>query len=200
MTHYRSNVRDIEFNLFEVLQRDDIMGVEPYADLDRETVSALLAEADHLARTKLAASFSDSDHEAPVFDPQTHTVTLSEEFKKSYRALIDSGAWALELPAELGGQVTPPSVQWAVNELNMGANPAAFLYSAGPKFAYVALGERHRAGQADRPDHDRTAVGRDDGAHRARRGLRRGRGPDPGVPAARWVLAPRGRQAVHHRR
>ena len=137
MTHYRSNVRDIEFNLFEVLARDEIMGAEPYADLDRETVSALLAEADHLARTKLAASFSDSDHEAPVFDPKTHTVTLSAEFKKSYRALIDSGAWALELPAELGGQVTPPSVQWAVNELNMGANPAAFLYSAGPKFAYV---------------------------------------------------------------
>ncbi|HSU36651.1 MAG TPA: acyl-CoA dehydrogenase [Propionibacteriaceae bacterium] len=137
MTHYRSNVRDIEFNLFEVLARDEIMGVEPYADLDRETVSAILAEADHLARTKLAASFSDSDHEAPVFDPQTHTVTLSAEFKKSYHALIGSGAWALELPAELGGQVTPPSVQWAVNELNMGANPAAFLYSAGPKFAYV---------------------------------------------------------------
>ena len=64
-------------------------------------------------------------------------MTLSAEFKRSYRALIDSGAWALELPAELGGQVTPPSVQWAVNELNMGANPAAFLYSAGPKFAYV---------------------------------------------------------------
>ena len=90
-----------------------------------------------MARTKLADSFSDSDHEPPVFDPQTHSVTLSEAFKSSYRALIDSGAWALELPAELGGQVTPPSVQWAVNELNMGANPAAFLYSAGPKFAYV---------------------------------------------------------------
>ena len=64
-------------------------------------------------------------------------MTLPEALKASYRALIDSGAWALELPAELGGQVTPPSVQWAVNEINLGANPSMGLYTAGPKFAYV---------------------------------------------------------------
>ena len=137
MTHYRSNVRDIEFNLFEVLDRESILGTEPYAELDRETVSAILAETDHLARTKLADSFAIGESEPPVFDPQTHTVTLPEAFKKSYRALLDSGIWALELPAELGGQVTPHSVQWAVNEINMGANPAIYLYSAGSKFAYV---------------------------------------------------------------
>ena len=49
MSHYKSNVRDIEFNLFEVLGREEILGTEPYADLDRETVSAILAEVDHLA-------------------------------------------------------------------------------------------------------------------------------------------------------
>ena len=137
MTHYRSNVRDIEFNLFEVLDRESILGREPYADLDRETVSAILAEADHLARTKLAETFAIGEHEPPVFDPRTHSVTLPEAFKASFRALMDSGAWALELPTELGGQVTPHSVQWAVSELNFGANPAVCLYSAGPKFASV---------------------------------------------------------------
>ena len=136
MTHYRSNVRDIEFNLFEVLDRESILGREPYADLDRDTVSAILREADHLARTKLAETFAIGEHEPPVFDPQTHTVTLPEAFKTSFKTLMDSGAWALELPAELGGQVTPHSVQWAVSELNFGANPAVCLYSAGPKFAY----------------------------------------------------------------
>jgi alkylation response protein AidB-like acyl-CoA dehydrogenase len=137
MTHYRSNVRDIEFNLFEVLDRESILGREPYADLDRETVSAILAETDHLARTKLAESFAIGESEPPVFDPQDHSVTLPEGFKKSYQALLDSGVAALELPAELGGQVTPHSVQWAVNEINIGANPAIYLYSAGSKFAYV---------------------------------------------------------------
>ncbi len=137
MSHYKSNVRDIEFNLFEVLGREEILGSGPYADLDRETVSAMLAEAERLATTKLAASFVEGDQVPPVFDPKTHSVTLPEGFKKSYHALMESGAWQLELPAELGGQVTPPSVQWAVNELNVGANPAAYIYAAGPKFAYV---------------------------------------------------------------
>ena len=137
MSHYKSNVRDIEFNLFEVLGREEILGTEPYADLDRETVSAILAEADHLAKTKLASSFADRDGNMPVFDPETHSVTVPEPVKKSFRALMNSGAWQLELPAELGGHVTPPSVQWAVHELNIGANPSVLLYSAGPKFAYA---------------------------------------------------------------
>src|SRR5215216_5801041 len=135
MSHYKSNHRDIEFNRFELLGREEILGTEPYADLDRETVSAILAGADHLATTKLASSFADQD--LPVFDPQTHSVTVPESLKKSYRAFMDSGAWQLELPAELGGQVTPPSVQWAMHELHIGANPAAALYTAGPKFAYM---------------------------------------------------------------
>jgi alkylation response protein AidB-like acyl-CoA dehydrogenase len=135
MSHYKSNVRDIEFNLFEVLGREEILGTEPYADLDRETVSAILAGADRLARTKLAASFADQD--LPVFDPKTHSVTVPESLKLSFRAFMDSEAWHLELPAELGGQVTPPSVQWAMHELNIGANPSAALYTAGPKFAYM---------------------------------------------------------------
>ncbi len=123
MSHYKSNVRDIEFNLFEVLGREEILGTEPYADLDRETVSAILAEADHLARTKLAESFADG-RICPSSIRRTHTVTVPESLKKSFRALMDSGAWQLELPAALGGQLTPPSVQWAMHELNIGANPA----------------------------------------------------------------------------
>ena len=65
MTHYKSNVRDIEFNLFEVLGREEILGTDPYPDLDRETVSTILAEVDHLARTKLAESCSTCDHSGP---------------------------------------------------------------------------------------------------------------------------------------
>ncbi len=51
--------------------------------------------------------------------------------------LLDSGFYNLELPAELGGQPSPPSLQWAANELNLGANPALLMYAAGPKFATV---------------------------------------------------------------
>src|SRR4029453_8784104 len=135
MSHYKSNVRDIEFNLFEVLGREEILGAEPYTDLDRETVSAVLAGADHLARTKLAESFADED--LPVFDPKTKSVIVPESLKKSFRAFMDSGAWQVELPAGLRGHMAPPAVQWAMHELTIGANPSAALYTAGPKFAFM---------------------------------------------------------------
>ena len=137
MGHYKSNLRDIEFNLFELLGRDEILGQGPYAEIDHDTARAVLREVDQLARTKLADSFADGDQHPPVFDPKAHSVRLSAAFRRSYAALMEAGVFALELPAELGGQPTPPSVQWAINELNLGANPAAYLYAAGPKFAHV---------------------------------------------------------------
>ena len=137
MSHYKSNLRDIFFNLFELLGRDEILGHEPCPDLDHETAVALLHQVDVLARTRLAVSFADGNGETPQFDPETHSVRLPDSFKRSFRELMESGVYALELPADLGGQATPPSIQWAVNELITGANPAAYMYAAGPKFATV---------------------------------------------------------------
>ena len=137
MGHYRSNLRDIFFNLFEVLGRDAILGHGPYEDLDHATAVAVLTEMEHLAATKLAESFASSDLEPPTFDPEQHAVRVPEAFKRSFRAYMDSGFYALELPGELGGQPAPPSLQWAMNELTLGANPAVYIYSAGPKFASV---------------------------------------------------------------
>ena len=98
MTHYKSNLRDIEFNLFEVLGRDEILGQGPFADVDGETARAILAEVDRLAREDLAASYVDSDRNPPVFDPETHTAPLPASFKKSYEALMDVGVLAAADP------------------------------------------------------------------------------------------------------
>ena len=61
MSHYKSNLRDIEFNLFEVLNRDEVLGTGPFAEVDSDTAREVLAEVDRLAREDLAASFEDSD-------------------------------------------------------------------------------------------------------------------------------------------
>ena len=37
MTHYKSNLRDLEFNLFEVFNRQEIMGSGPFEDFDEDT-------------------------------------------------------------------------------------------------------------------------------------------------------------------
>ncbi|HEY9293847.1 MAG TPA: acyl-CoA dehydrogenase [Microlunatus sp.] len=134
MTHYKSNLRDIKFNLFEVLGRGEILGHGPYEEMDAETAEAVLDEMDHLAATKLAESFVEADREPPVFDPQTHTVPLPESFKKSYRALMDSEFYKIGLLADVDGVPAPPSVRWAMNELILGSNPAIYMYASGPKF------------------------------------------------------------------
>ncbi|MFL6138485.1 MAG: acyl-CoA dehydrogenase [Frankiaceae bacterium] len=140
MGHYRSNLRDIEFNLFEVLGRGEVLGTGPYAETDAATARDILAEVDRLAREELAASFEEGDRTPPVFDPVTHSVTLPEGFKRSYRAM-QAGEWyRLDLPPELGGFGAPPSLRWAVADLVLGANPAIFMYMAGPSFAKVLHG------------------------------------------------------------
>ena len=76
MTHYRSNLRDLYFNLFEVFGADQVLGSAAYPDLDVDSARSILAEMDRLAREDLAASYTDGDRHPPVFDPQTHSVTM----------------------------------------------------------------------------------------------------------------------------
>ncbi|MFC7490287.1 MULTISPECIES: acyl-CoA dehydrogenase [unclassified Knoellia] len=135
MGHYKSNLRDIEFNLFEVLGRDAVLGHGPYEDLDTDTAREMLKELTRLAENEIAESFQDSDRNPPVYDPESQAVTMPESFKKSYKAYRDSGFWGIDLPAELDGTVAPPSLRWAMNELVLGANPALLMFNASYGFA-----------------------------------------------------------------
>jgi alkylation response protein AidB-like acyl-CoA dehydrogenase len=137
MGHYKSNLRDIEFTLFEVLGRQQILGSGPYAEVDEETARSILEEVERLATRELAESLLDSDRTPPVFDPATHSVTMPEGFKKSFQAYMDAEWWRLDLNEELGGTVVPPSLRWAVAELVLGANPAVHMYASGMSFAHV---------------------------------------------------------------
>lgn len=142
MSHYKSNLRDIEFNLFEVLGRDEVLGTGPFAEVDAETAREVLAEVDRLAREDLAASYEDSDRNPPVFDPRTSTAPIPESFKKSYQAWMDAEFWRLQISEELGGTPAPSSLNWAVGELVLGSNAPVWMYGAGAPFAGVV----HRNG------------------------------------------------------
>jgi alkylation response protein AidB-like acyl-CoA dehydrogenase len=137
MGHYQSNLRDIEFNLFEVLRRQDLLGREPYADLDEQAVRGILDEVNRLARGPIADSFAEGDRNPPVFDPETSSVRVSEPIKESFRALMDAQWYRLSLPAGLGGTGAPRSLAWSVAELILGANAAVWMYAGGPSFANV---------------------------------------------------------------
>src|SRR5690242_12340691 len=137
MSHYKSNLRDIQFNLFEVLRRQDLLGQPPYDELDEETVRGILAELERLATGPLAESFADADRNPPVFDPVTHSVRIPESLHKSYRAFMDAEYYRLSLPADLGGTGAPRSLNWAMAELILGSNPAVWMYASGHTMARV---------------------------------------------------------------
>ncbi|MEU6743120.1 acyl-CoA dehydrogenase [Streptosporangium sandarakinum] len=137
MGHYKSNIRDLEFNLFEVFGRRDILGSGLFADIDEDVVRSVLDEVNRLASGVLADSFEEGDRKPPVFDPASGTVTMPEGFKRSFAAYRDAGWTNLGLPAELNGPGLPNSVNWALAELVLGANPAIWMYSSGPAFAHV---------------------------------------------------------------
>ncbi len=137
MGHYKANVRDLEFNLFEVLGIGKVLDAGAFGDLDTDTVKEMLSEVRRLAEGPLAESFADADRNPPVFDPNTHTVSIPESFKKSYKALED-GEWSkVPLNEELGGLGAPSAVAWALSEMVLGANPPIQMYAAGAGFAQV---------------------------------------------------------------
>ena len=69
VSHYKSNVRDQEFNLFEVLGVDKALGQGEFSDLDADTAREMLAEISRIAEGPVAASFVEGDRNPPVFDP-----------------------------------------------------------------------------------------------------------------------------------
>ncbi|WP_254812178.1 acyl-CoA dehydrogenase [Streptomyces cavourensis] len=141
MGHYKSNLRDIEFNLFEVLGRDKVYGTGPFAEMDVDTAKSILEEIARLAENELADSFADADRNPPVFDPETNTAPVPESFRKSYQSFMDSEYWRLGLPEEIGGTTSPRSLIWGYAELLLGSNPAVWMYSSGPAFAGILFEE-----------------------------------------------------------
>ncbi|WP_326550580.1 acyl-CoA dehydrogenase [Micromonospora sp. NBC_01813] len=137
MTHYKSNLRDLEFNLFEVFGADRTLGQAPYADLDVDTARSILAEVDRLAREEFAASFVPGDRNPPVFDPATHSVRMPAEFHRSFQAFMAAEFWRLDLPEALGGTNAPRALWWSLADLVLGSNAPVWMYASGPSFAHT---------------------------------------------------------------
>ncbi len=137
MGHYKSNVRDQVFNLFEVFGLEKALGQGTFSDLDPDTATEMLGEMARLCEGPIAASFVDGDRNPPVFDPATHTVTLPEPFKASVRAFIDGGWDKVGLIEDLGGVPAPKALMWALHEHVLGANPAVWMYGGGAGFAQI---------------------------------------------------------------
>ncbi|BDE01935.1 acyl-CoA dehydrogenase [Mycolicibacterium fortuitum subsp. fortuitum] len=136
--HYIANVRDIEFNLFQVLALGPVIDSGAFGDLDTDTARTMLDEVARFAEGVVAESFADADRNPPEFDPATHDITVPGPLAKTVQAVKDAEWWRIGLAESAGGTPAPASLVWAIQEMIMCANPSAmFFYGLGPAMAHT---------------------------------------------------------------
>ncbi|RJO63786.1 MAG: acyl-CoA dehydrogenase [Myxococcales bacterium] len=124
---FRIDDRDIRFNLWEYLNLDEIIKLPAYAELDRETVEILLANAFKMAKDVIAPSNMPGDREGCHYNPDG-TVTTPKGYKEMYDAYVGDGWIGLTVPGEWGGVGAPQMVGMAASEAFVGANAAFGMY------------------------------------------------------------------------
>ena len=138
MTHYRSNLRDLEFNLFEVFRTQEYMGAGPYSQMDEDTARHVLTEVERLASREFSDSFVEGDRVPLKLDLDTGNVTVPDGIKRALDGYFQGQWYRMALPEHLGGFGAPPSLNWAATSMLVGSNPAVLMYCAGPFFASIA--------------------------------------------------------------
>ncbi|MEO8699242.1 MAG: acyl-CoA dehydrogenase [Kofleriaceae bacterium] len=129
--HYRPNLRDIFFQLFEVLEiQRSVLGTKPFDSMDEATARASLEGMLEVMQATWAPAFAVGDREGATFDGKGN-VKLPSGYKKALDAYFSGGWNKLELPEHLGGYGAPPTVQWSAFEMMAGANPAVCFYVLG---------------------------------------------------------------------
>ncbi len=137
MSHFKSNLRDIEFNLFEVLGIDEYLGTGPFSAVDAEQAQMLLSELERFTRESIwAESFTPADRTPLELSPEGD-VTIPEELDQALRAFYDAGWHLMPLPEHLGGYGSPPTVRWAGMELQLGGHATAALWPIGALMATI---------------------------------------------------------------
>ncbi|MFO0647024.1 MAG: acyl-CoA dehydrogenase [Polyangiales bacterium] len=130
--HYRSNLRDTFFNLFEFLDTGrNSLGHAPFDALDEQTARESLKAIEKICATEVAASFGDADRH-PAHMTDDGRVVLPESLQRSLRAFYEGDWHRFSLPQSMGGVGAPPSLAWASYEMVSGANGAASFFLAGP--------------------------------------------------------------------
>jgi alkylation response protein AidB-like acyl-CoA dehydrogenase len=146
--HYRSNLRDLCFNLFEFHDvGKTALGQGPLG-MDAESAKDALQALDEFAREQLAPSWAESDRVGLKQAPDG-TVVLPDALKKALKVWYDAGWHMLEMPEHLGGFGAPPSLVWAGFELTAGANANATFYLFGMFLARI-IDRLGTAAQKDR--------------------------------------------------
>jgi len=147
MPSYTPPLRDMQFVMNELLGVvEDLKAMPKYADIDAETISAVLEEGGKFAAEVTFPLNVSGDTEGCTLDQKTHTVTTPKGFKQAYEKYVEGGWPGLSCDPEFGGQGLPLVVNQCFYEMLNSANQAWTMYPGLTHGAYAAL---HTHGTAD---------------------------------------------------
>ncbi|WP_166254503.1 acyl-CoA dehydrogenase [Marinobacter salicampi] len=126
MTDTLIDRRDLDFQLYEVLDTEALCQRERFTEHSRETFDAVVETADKMAREKFATHNSAADKNEPRF--VNGQVEMLPEVKEAFDAYAQAGFIAGRYDYELGGMQLPESVMAACNGFFTAANPGTAGY------------------------------------------------------------------------
>ncbi|MEY2684399.1 MAG: hypothetical protein RJA09_1543 [Pseudomonadota bacterium] len=140
MPTYNPPLRDMQFVLHEVLNvTDDLKVCPPHADIDADTINAVLEEGGKFAAGVAFPLNISGDAQGCVLDKTTHEVRAPEGFKAAYQRYIEGGWPALSCDPQYGGQGLPFVVNQCFYEMLNSANQAWTMYPGLSHGAYECL-------------------------------------------------------------
>ena len=140
MPQYNPPLRDMQFVMHEVLKvTDELKVLPPHADIDADTINAVLEEGGKFAVEVTFPLNISGDEEGCTLDKATHEVTPPKGFKQAYAQYVEGGWAALSCDPEYGGQGLPFVVNQCFYEMLNSANQAWTMYPGLSHGAYEAL-------------------------------------------------------------
>ena len=140
MAQYNPPLRDMQFVLHEVIDVvNEFKGIPAYADVDADTINAVLEEGGKFASEVLFPLNLSGDAEGCTLDKATHEVKAPKGFKEAYAKYVEGGWPALSCDPAFGGQGLPHTVNQCFYEMLNSANQAWTMYPGLSHGAYEAL-------------------------------------------------------------
>jgi len=140
MPTYTPPLRDMQFVMHELLNvTADLKTIPRHADIDVDTVNAILEEGGKFASEVIFPLNISGDEEGCTYDKVTHAVTTPTGFKEAYDKYVEGGWAALSGDPEFGGQGLPLVVNQCFYEMMNSANQAWTMYPGLTHGAHAAL-------------------------------------------------------------
>ena len=140
MAQYTPPLRDLQFVLHELLDAvPTLKAIPAFAELDVETVNAVLEEGGKFAAEVIQPLNISGDQEGCTLDPATHEVRTPKGFKQAYAKYVEGGWPALSTDPAFGGQGLPHLINQCLYEMLNSANQAWTMYPGLSHGAYECL-------------------------------------------------------------